>query len=185
MRKRSPPATIQPSFDKFGGWLIPVAFGLLALPIRLGLFLMEDLLPAFSKDAWPLLTTPGSPAYHPLNKPLLLFELAGNGLLLAGALALGVLFFRKRREFPFSAVVFLILGVAFYSGDYVLSLQLPAVAAQSGTESKLDLIGAVLVGLTLSSYFLFSKRVKGTFVHGKKNDENETRPRLTIRKGTA
>jgi hypothetical protein len=164
MHKPSPPATLHPPFAGLGGWLIPVAFGLMALMIRLGFFLVEDLLPAFSKEAWPLLTTPGSPAYHPLNKSLLLFELAGNGLLLAGTLAVAVLLFRKHRAFPLSAVAFLILGVVFYIGDYFLSLQLPAVAEQSGTESKLDLIGAVFVGVMLSSYFLFSKRVKGTFV---------------------
>jgi hypothetical protein len=166
MRKRPESNPVPPPFDRIGGWLIPIALALVALPVRLGWMLAEDLLPAFSPDIWPLLTTPSSPAYHPLNKPLLLFELIGNGLLLTGALALGVLFVRRRREFPLAAVIFLIMGISFYLGDYVLSLQLPAVAAQSGTESKLDLIGAVLIGVGLSVYFLRSARVKDTFVRG-------------------
>jgi hypothetical protein len=164
MRKPSPRGTGQPSTGAIGGWLILVAAGLLILPIRLGLFIVEDLMPAFSKEAWPLLTTPGSPVYHPLNKPLLLFELTGNGLLLACGLAVALLFFRKLRSFPTAAVGFLILAVAFYIGDYVLSLQIPAVAEQSGTESKLDLIGATLTAVVLASYVLLSKRVKQTFV---------------------
>ncbi|MEW6542749.1 MAG: DUF2569 domain-containing protein [Nitrospirota bacterium] len=147
-----------------GGWLLLLALAFVALPIRLLLFIWEDLLPAFSREAWPLLTTPGSPAYHPLNKPILLFELIGNSLTLLGALVVASLFFLRHRRFPLLGVVFLALAVAFYVADYFITRQLPLVAEQSGSESKLDLIGALLVGVAVSTYLLVSKRVKETFV---------------------
>jgi len=149
---------------KIRGWLLLVAVGVLAFPLRLADFIYEDLLPAFQKEVWSLLTTPGSQAYHPFNGPILLFELAGNLMLLLYALWLVLLFFKRHRWLPVQAVSFLSLALLFYVADYVASHQIPAVASQQETESKLDLLGAVLVCAILVPYFLLSKRVKETFI---------------------
>jgi len=164
MRKQRRAEAWQPPYGKIRGWLLLVAVGVLASPLRLADFLYEDLLPAFQKEVWSLLTTPGSQAYHPFNGPVLLFELVGNLMLLLYALWLVILFFKRHRWLPVQAVSFLSLALLFYVADYLASHQIPAVASQQETESKLDLLGAVLVCAILVPYFLLSKRVKETFL---------------------
>ena len=48
------------------GWLILPAIGLIVAPLRLGINLMKDFWPIFRDGYWPVLTTPGTEAYHPL-----------------------------------------------------------------------------------------------------------------------
>jgi len=160
-RQAGPPP---PQSPKLRGWLLLLALGILLLPFRLTEFIALDLLPAFLKDVWSLLTTPGTEAYHPLNAPILLFELVGNLVLLIGSIVLTVLFFQKRRMVPVLTVSFLVFAFLFYVGDYFAARQLPAVASQEDTESKLDLVGAFLVRAVAGPYVLVSRRVKETFV---------------------
>ncbi|OLB03900.1 MAG: hypothetical protein AUH21_02705 [Nitrospirae bacterium 13_2_20CM_62_7] len=150
-------------YPNIRGWLLLVAVGVILLPLRLVGILVEDLLPAFSKEGWALLTTPGAAFYHRLNAPTL--SLGGNSLLLVGSLILAVEFFRKRKRVPLMIVVLLLFALLFYVGDYFAAHLLAAVASQSETEPVLDLVVAVLVCAILVWYFLVSKRVKGTFVH--------------------
>lgn len=152
-------------FQKIQGWLLLVAVGVILLPLQLAGTLAVDLLPAFSKEGWALLTTPGTAVYHPLNAPILIFELGGNSLLLVGSLILAVEFFRKRKRVPFLVVAFLLFALLFYVGDYFAAHLLAAVASQSEGEPVLDLAVAALGCAILVWYFLVSKRVKGTFVH--------------------
>ena len=157
--------TPEQPYQNIRGWLLLVAFGVVLLPLQVAGTLVMDLLPAFSKDGWALLTTPGTPVYHPLNAPILIFELVGNSLLLVGALAVAVEFFRKRQRVPLMIVVLLLFALLFYIGDYFAAHLLAAVASQSDSEPVLDLaIAAVACGI-LVWYFMVSKRVKGTFVH--------------------
>jgi len=65
-------------YPNIRGWLLLVAVGVILLPLRLVGILVEDLLPAFSKEGWALLTTPGAAFYHRLNAPILIFELGGT-----------------------------------------------------------------------------------------------------------
>ena len=153
-----------PQSPKIRGWLLLTALGVVLLPLRLAEFIAADLLPAFSKDVWSLLTMPGTEAYHPLNAPILVFELAGNLVLLVASLVLAVLFFQKRRLVPILTVIFLVSSFLFYVGDYFAARQLPAFASQEDAESKLDLVGALLVCAVAVPYFLTSRRVKETFV---------------------
>jgi len=152
-------------YPNIRGWLLLVAVWVILLPLRLVGILVEDLLPAFSKEGWALLTTPGAAFYHRLNAPILIFEFGGNSLLLVGSLILAVEFFRKRKRVPLMIVVLLLFALLFYVGDYFAAHLLAAVASQSETEPVLDLVVAVLVCAILVWYFLVSKRVKGTFVH--------------------
>jgi hypothetical protein len=149
---------------KIRGWLLPIGVGVALCPLWLLVFLTDNLVPIFATDAWSLLTTPGSPAYHPLNGPVLLFELLGNAILLACSLVLAVLFFQRRRRFPILAVSLLVGAVMFYVADYFAARQLPGADTQEAPESLLDLGGALLLCAVLSPYFLVSKRVKATFV---------------------
>ncbi|MGH7167368.1 MAG: DUF2569 family protein, partial [Nitrospiraceae bacterium] len=87
--------TPEERYQNIRGWLLLMAVGMILFPLQVVGTLAVDLLPAFSEDGWALLTTPGTPVYHPLNAPILIFELWGNILLLVGALILAVEFFRK------------------------------------------------------------------------------------------
>lgn len=149
---------------KIRGWLLLVTIGMVILPLRLLGFIVDDLLPVFSTDIWALLTTPGSDGYHQLNGPVLIFELVGNTVLLVCSIVLAALFFQRRKRFPVLGVSFLVGAFLFYLADYFAALQLPSVASQNDTESKLDLAGAFLVCAILIPYFLLSKRMKATFV---------------------
>ena len=157
--------TPEERYQNIRGWLLLMAVGVILLPLWLVATLVEDLLPAFSTEGWALLTTPGTPVYHPLNAPVLIFELWGNILLLVGALVLAVEFFRKRKRVPLMIVVFLLFALLFYVGDYFAAHLLAAVASESESEPVLDLAIAALGCAVLVWYFLVSKRVKGTFVH--------------------
>ena len=152
-------------YQNIRGWLLVVAVGVVIFPLRLVGVITQDILPAFSKEGWALLTTPGTAVYHPLNAPILIFELGGNSLLLVGSLILAVEFFRKRKRVPFLVVAFLLFALLFYVGDYFAAHLLAAVASQSEGEPVLDLAVAALGCAILVWYFLVSKRVKGTFVH--------------------
>lgn len=165
MRKWRTSITPEQRYQNIRGWLVRVAVGVIVFPLRLVGLIAEDLLPAFSTDVWSVLTTPGTEAYHPLNAPILIFGLVGNSLLLVCSRILAIPFFRKRRRFPLMIVVFLVLALLFYVGDYFAAHLLPAVSSQSEAEPMLDLAAAVLACSILVPYFLVSKRVKGTFVH--------------------
>jgi hypothetical protein len=146
------------------GWFVLLAIGMILFPLRIVLFLYEDLSPAFSPVVWAMLTTPGTSAYHPLNKPVLLFELTGNCLLLAGSLVLAWLFVQRNRRYPALMAGLLGLALAFYLSDYYAAHQLPAVADQPDPDSVRDLVAAFLVAAGVIGYLLRSKRVKETFV---------------------
>lgn len=160
-----PEAGGPPGHDtKIRGWLLFVTIGMVILPLRLLGFIVDDLLPVFSSDIWALLTTPGSDAYHPLNGPVLLFELLGNAVLLVCSIVLAAMFFQRRQQFPVLGVSFLVGALLFYLADYFAALQLPSAAGENDLLSNLDLIGAFFVCAVLVPYFLVSKRVKTTFV---------------------
>jgi uncharacterized membrane protein len=125
---------------------------------------LEDLAPVFSPDIWAALTTPTSPAYHRLNAPVLIGELAGNLVLILAVVGLMVLFVRQHRWFPRAAVGVLLGALLFYLVDYVASHQIPAVASQEQGLPQFDIVGAVAVCAVLVPYLLTSQRVKGTFI---------------------
>jgi len=164
MPTRKHPDTLDPRFQNIRGWLLLVAVGVVLLPLHLAGTLAVDLLPAFSKEGWALLTTPGTTFYHPLNVPVLIFELVGNVLLLVGSVIIAVEFFRKRKRVPLMVVGLLLFALLFYAGDYFAAHLLVAVASQGESEPVLDLVIAAVVCALLVGYFLVSKRVKGTFV---------------------
>ena len=86
--------------QRIGGFLICIAIGLvLSLIQNLG-HLAGSLGPLLSEKVWARLTNPSSPAYHSYWKPVLLFDVAVDGVVLALNTILLVLFFRKKRMSP-------------------------------------------------------------------------------------
>ena len=79
-----------------GGWLVLVAIGLVVSPLRLIHLLWTAYLPLVQGGGWALLTTPGSEAYHPYWRPLLIFEVASNIFLIVLGLFAAYHFLERR-----------------------------------------------------------------------------------------
>ena len=106
---------------------------------------------------------PGSPAYHSLNAPVLIFELVKNVVLLAFALVVAVAFSVKHRRSPYLVVVLLPASLLFYIVDYVEAERLLAAQNMPSGGPIWDLVGAAVLCAILVPYFLRSQRVKNTF----------------------
>jgi hypothetical protein len=151
-------------YNKIGGWLILAAIGLILTPIRIFVTVAKDLVPAFSSDVWPRLTTPGTEAYHPLWAPLLIFEMVGNCLFILFAIVIVIFFFQRRIFGPKLIIIFLLSNLVFVATDYFVADLIPFVASQEDIGSLMELVRVSVVCLIWVPYFLVSKRVKGTFV---------------------
>jgi len=151
-------------YEKIGGWLIVVAFGLVVTPVRLLFFVIHDIVPVFSGEAWSILTTPGTEAYHPLWAPLLIFELVTNIAFSVFAIILSVFFFQRRMCAPRWMIVYLLSNAAFVGTDYFVGNMIPAITSQKDVESMTELARTAVAACIWVPYFLVSKRVKGTFL---------------------
>jgi len=146
------------------GWLILPAIGLFASAIRLTFSLMRDFWPIFRDGGWPVLTTPGTPAYHQLWGPLLIFEIAGNSFFILANVALIFFFFSKHWRFPALYITMLGLNVLFVIGDFFMGNMIPAVATANDPQSVREMVRTLAAAAIWIPYFLRSKRVKNTFV---------------------
>jgi hypothetical protein len=146
-----------------GGWLILIAIGLCLTPIRIGAEIVQGVR-SLQPLAWRAVTTPGSPAYHPLFGPLIIGEMVANAALLGWALVLLYLFFTKRRAFPRAMIAFLIVRVAIQMADIFVASSIPVAAGSIGPRVYGSLAGNLLVVLVWVPYFLKSRRVAVTFV---------------------
>jgi len=150
---------------KIGGVLILVAIGLiLSLVQNLGIFL-ADLAPFREAQVWAQLTTPGSTAYHPYWKPVLLFELVSSSAFFGLNAVSVALFFRKQRVFPkFIVIVIPTIFILILVGYYLSGL-IPAIAESPEYAKQSSVLIWRFVALHVwIPYFLISERVKKTFV---------------------
>ena len=148
-----------------GGWLVLPLLALIITPARVSFFLYTTMWPIFSEGYWAVLTTPTSEAYHALWAPLLIFEIAGNVLIVLGALVALYFFLRKSKYTPrimiaWFAFMLLFVGVDFFAGDLI-----PAVAEADDPEAAKELARSVGGAAIWIPYFMTSKRVKATFVN--------------------
>jgi len=146
-----------------GGWLILIAVGLCLTPIRIGAEIVQGVR-SLQPLAWRAVTTPGSPAYHPLFGPLIIGEMVANVVLLVWALVLLYLFLTKRRAFPRAMIAFLIVRVVIQMADIFVASSIPVAAGSIGPRVYGSLAGNLLVVLVWVPYFLKSRRVAATFV---------------------
>jgi transglutaminase-like putative cysteine protease len=161
-----PPAAGLPTDSQapsgIGGWLILVAIGVVAQPIRILVESYETKW-IFLLDDWSLLTTPGSDSFHELWAPVLIFELAANITLVIFSVLLAILFFQKRSSLPKCYIYFLLWAVMISVVDSILVSFIPA-AAEVGAAEQSALVRQGLFAAIWTAYFLKSQRVKATFV---------------------
>lgn len=155
--EKVPQSEPEKSYEGIGGWLITPLLGLVFSLIG-GLYLLYRLLPVFSEPYWSRITT------LPYGGSILIFTVSGIFVTVALSAVTLWFFFRKSRLVPKLMISWLIFGFLFVCGDFFLSDLVPAVAAQSDSQSTIELWQAVIGTLIWVPYFLVSKRVKQTFV---------------------
>jgi hypothetical protein len=147
-----------------GGWLRLVELGLIASPPLAIYSLYTAYWPVFRDGAWGVLTSPGSDAYHPLWAPLIISEVIGTfGLASLSAIAL-LHFARRSRKTPTLCIALLLCGALLPLGGYVAANFIPAVDAEGNAGALLGVFQGLVPAVIWIPYFLFSKRVRNTFV---------------------
>jgi hypothetical protein len=158
-----PPLLPGHRLNGLGGWLILVGLRLILVPIQLGALFFRELGP-YSAWRWHNLTDAAGMSYHPAWGPLLTFELLGRISTLILSLIAVVLFFQKRRIFPFWFIALLLSDALFVAG-YAIGVQF-LKSVMPGLTAKLPFM-VMAAGLSCSiwiPYALISRRVKATFV---------------------
>lgn len=148
-----------------GGWLILPLLGLIISPLRLIYMVYADLWPIFSPDYWEELTSPDSLSYHPLWFSVLVFEVAGNVIILLLGLAALLSFLRKSRRTPRMVVIFLFLALVFAATDAYFKSFIPGAAERLDINQSSDLWRTGITAAIWIPYFLISTRVKATFLN--------------------
>lgn len=150
--------------DGLWGWLLLFAGFVVVKIVGVGFLIASTFLPMFRDGTWQTLTRPGSPAYHPLWKSALLFELAGNLVIGAMAMVALALLVVRSAYAPRFSIGLLLGNFAVAAVGYFIAAQIPSVADHgAGYESLATLVRSALAMLVWVPYFLVSKRVKATF----------------------
>lgn len=146
------------------GWLILFTVSLFISPFiaAYGVLTIGRIL--VNPAVWERLTSPDSPAYHPLWSPVLIFELVGNLVRVLFCLGLLILLFTRRRIFPPLAIVYLIALLGFAWVDHLLSQQIPAIRDRPASQGFANHLQTTLYVLIWAPYFWMSERVRNTFV---------------------
>lgn len=163
----SPPAVLERTYsgpEGIGGWLLLPLLGLIVTPVRVGYAMYRDIIPAFAPEVWDALTTPGSPDYHPAWSGLLWFEALGNAFIILLALAALYHFVTRSRRTPILYIALLAFTLLFITGDWLLAEQIPFVAGEPDEAANRELVNSAVRAAIWIPYFIFSSRVRNTFV---------------------
>jgi len=117
-----------------------------------------------SEDTWNSLTTSGTEHYHPLSKPLLVFEYFGQFAQIIAVIILIVLCFRKRRFFPKIAITFYLANIVFILVDTFGTLLASSAVKMQISPPWSELVKGFVGIFIWIPCFLKSRRVKATFV---------------------
>lgn len=139
--------------------------GLIINPVRIGVTVVNELLPVFEPEAWKALTTPGQETYHSMWAPLLLFELVANVGLTLFTLVVLVLFLKKSRRVRPLIIALLAAQVLVLLADWALVGMIPALAHDPEAQDLSDLRRSLLGAAIWIPYFVISRRVRNTFVN--------------------
>ena len=149
-----------------GGWLILPMLGLIFNPIRLGFFLVKDVVPIFSEETWGVVTTPGSEAYHPLWAPYIMFEILGTSCFMIYSIVLILLFFQRHYLVPKLMIILLAASLSYAVVDFSAAFLISDVALELDSRLLKEFIRPFLQAAIWIPYFLKSRRVRDTFTKG-------------------
>ncbi|MEQ8789185.1 MAG: DUF2569 domain-containing protein [Pirellulaceae bacterium] len=146
-----------------GGWLILVGIGLAITPFRLGAVIFLIHVPLFTNGTWEVLTSPGSPQYHPLWAPLLIFEVLTNVAFIVTYLVVGYLFLSRSRFFPRTYITVACINLFFIIFDaWACSFVLQGDSIFDPDTTR-EIVRSLISAAIWIPYMLVSKRVKNTF----------------------
>jgi hypothetical protein len=152
-----------PAPQGIGGWLVLPVIQLIWTLVGTTYLLLTEDWPIFQDNTWEQLTTPGTAAYHYLWAPVLTFEIIARLLIIVLAIVTLVLLFRKSKKTPSFAIALWSIGAIYALMLYFLADLIPAVAEQSNPYDPMRLWAIASAAIWIP-YFIFSRRVKATFV---------------------
>ncbi len=150
-------------YAEISGWLILPAIGVAINPIVLLIRILPGAIAMLSGKLSYYLATGGTGEYNPLWAPVLVFEQAGNFCLFIFSVIVAVYFFLRAKAAPRLVVIYLGSNLVFLNLVFFIAYSIPEIKAAYG-QIKLQLILVLIGCLIWIPYFLFSKRVKKTFV---------------------
>ncbi len=148
-----------------GGWLILIGIGIVFTPFMV----IYDLFSSpeyFNSHIWGALFHLDSGARELLTGLVMFFELIYNLLYLVFVILVIVLFFKRRSILPKSIIIMYATVLLFTTVDTVLALQLnPSVFTEAEKdEFYIEILRSAVRAAIWIPYFMFSDRVKQTFV---------------------
>ena len=152
--------------DGLWGWLLLFTGFVILKIVRIGFLIASTFLPLFRDGTWQALTSPGSPAYHPLWERVVLFELAGHIVIGAMAMVALALLVVRSSFAPKFSIGLLMASFAVAAANYFIAAQIPSIADPATDYGSLAvLVRAGIAMLVWVPYFLVSRRVKATFAY--------------------
>jgi len=157
--------TSNKKYNKIGGWLILPVIGLVISPVLLLDKIFNDFLPVlFNNEIWNYLTLPTSEGYHPMWAAALYYEFYGNIAMLIFIVIILIFFFKKHKITPVLMIFYLIANLMFVFFDQIIIQSIPSVTEVVEVERVyIEIVRAFISAAIWIPYFIFSKRVKGTF----------------------
>ncbi len=155
--------------EGLGGWLILVGIQTVARPFLVVFTVGSSVLPFFQNAGlWQHFTSAGGSFYSPLWLPVFLFEMTANTALIVFSFLLVILYFSRRRQFPFVMIGVFICMVAVVLIDAAAIASIPKASLPEEMQKEMA-GGQAETGRTIISamiwipYFLVSRRVRATF----------------------
>jgi branched-subunit amino acid transport protein len=155
--------TKEKDLEGLGGWLALVGLGIIISPLRIIAQIFPTYSQIFSDGSWEFLTTPGTEAYNPLWKPIILAEIGINCGLVLTWIFIGFLYFSKKKMFPNWYIGTLLFTFAFILFDALAIMAVLPNEPIFDPETAKELGRMAIVAFVWIPYMLVSKRVKATF----------------------
>ena len=163
--RRAHALPVDPRLHGIGGWLLLLAFGIVINPIANAVGAVQTARAALSLATWRALTTPELATYAPGLAIATIIEAVCLAAFVAYGSVVAVLFFQKRRAFPFHFTLYATGLAAFRVVDLLVAEALLAHGASStGDSSATSTIRTVAWVVTWVLYVKKSRRAAATFV---------------------
>lgn len=153
-----------------GGWLLVPLIMLMVSLVTTFFLIKNEIVPIFIGDAWNVLTTPGERAYRWFWSYLLVGEAIFASIVFLGTVVALYLFVKKHWMLPKFIIALYILTCVAVAADYMaIRLFVKPVVEPSSyfvvEEAVLGRLYQALIGsLIWIPYFIYSERVKKTFI---------------------